>query len=60
METIDLHSKSMEWFLYDRGLLQERVKASSSTVRQFPGVLQTLLLKNSQNSQKADCDGVVY
>ena len=34
-QSIDLQSKSMDWFLYDIGLRHERVKASKTIIKEF-------------------------
>ena len=31
-EAVDVLRKSMDWFLYDNGLLHERVKSKSSSI----------------------------
>ena len=42
-QSIDLRSKSMDWFLYDNGLLHERVKYSDICVIEMNAFLNFIL-----------------
>ena len=50
---MDLHSKSIEWFLYDKDVFHERIKLFYVNVLDTRDVLQKkVFLKISQNSQE--------
>ena len=63
-QSIDLRSKSMDWFLYDIGLRHERVKWRHPDVSRETVIWRCsskyVFLKISQISQKNTCVGVYF